>query len=171
MFAGMRNKELCKLEWSKIDLKNKTIELWRNKTSVPALIKMTNRLHQVLQKRSQYVLHTKAERRTERKRHEKWVFTNQDFNGHRIPSTSYVNTVIHNAGLPHSAHIMRHTFASRLLKAGLTLVELKDLLGHKNIQSTMRYLHLEKDITSSKAVDILNARQVEHNRSNLKSVG
>jgi site-specific recombinase XerD len=73
-------------------------------------------------------------------------------------------------GRLHSAHLMRHTFASRLLKAGLTLFEMKELLGHKNIQSTMRYSHLEKNVTSAKAVDIMNAQQVEQNRSKLKSV-
>jgi site-specific recombinase XerD len=53
----------------------------------------------------------------------------------------------------------------------MTLLELKELLGHRSIQSTMRYAHLEKNVTSSKAVDIINARHVEQNREKLKSVG
>jgi integrase len=41
-------------------------------------------------------------------------------------------------------HDLRHTFASRLLKNGETLRVVQDLLGHKNIQQTMRYAHLER---------------------------
>jgi integrase len=169
--TGMRNNELCRLEWSKVDLKEKTIEIWRAKTSTPSFLRMSNRLHQVLQRRSEYVLHSKAKRPNERQRHEKWVFPNFDFTNHRSLDTSHLNSVIKAAGLPHSVHIMRHTFASRLLKAGMTLFEVKELLGHKSIMSTMRYSHLEKNITSAKAVDILNARQVDQNRSRMKAVG
>jgi len=55
-------------------------------------------------------------------------------------------------------------------KAGMTLFELKELLGHKNIQSTMRYAHLEKNVTNGKATDILNALQVDKSRAKMKVV-
>jgi len=37
---------------------------------------------------------------------------------------------------------LRHTFASHLVKQGRHPKEVADLMGHSNIQMTMRYMHL-----------------------------
>ena len=41
-----------------------------------------------------------------------------------------------------SPHRLRHTFATHLVKAGVGLVTLRDLLGHRQITSTQIYIHL-----------------------------
>lgn len=38
-------------------------------------------------------------------------------------------------------YILRHTFGTRLAEAGIGVAEIKDLMGHKNILMTMRYVH------------------------------
>ena len=39
-------------------------------------------------------------------------------------------------------HNLRHTYALWLVIAGVDLYRVKELLGHKSIESTMRYSHL-----------------------------
>lgn len=45
-------------------------------------------------------------------------------------------------GFPISPHKMRHTFATHLVRAGVGLVTIRDLLGHRQITSTQIYLHV-----------------------------
>lgn len=42
-------------------------------------------------------------------------------------------------------HDLRHTFASRLRAKGVDLVTIKELLGHADIRTTMRYAHTNMD--------------------------
>jgi site-specific recombinase XerD len=48
-------------------------------------------------------------------------------------------------GIPLSPHRMRHTFATHLVRAGVGLVTIRDLLGHRLITSTQIYLHVTAD--------------------------
>jgi len=41
-----------------------------------------------------------------------------------------------------SPHILRHCYATHHLEGGTNLVYLKDQLGHKNLKTTARYIHL-----------------------------
>jgi site-specific recombinase XerD len=41
--------------------------------------------------------------------------------------------------------MFRHPFASRLTRTGVDIVTVKDLLGHSNISTTLRYAHSNDD--------------------------
>ena len=43
-----------------------------------------------------------------------------------------------------SCHTLRHSYATHLLEAGVSIFVLKELLGHSNIRSTMVYLHITR---------------------------
>ena len=41
-----------------------------------------------------------------------------------------------------TVHTLRHNFATDLIERGATLIQVKELLGHSNIRSTMAYVHV-----------------------------
>src|SRR5260370_41679017 len=53
-------------------------------------------------------------------------------------------------------HCLRHTFASRLVMAGVDIRTVQELLGHKTIGMTVRYSHLAPKHTLA-AVERLDA--------------
>ena len=70
------------------------------------------------------------------------------------------------------AHALRHTFASRLVMAGVNLRTVAELMGHKSITMTMRYAHLSPDHLKS-AVDVISngAKSVQPTSKNPQVIG
>lgn len=54
-----------------------------------------------------------------------------------------ISEAMKQAGLPSSTYWLRHTYAQNLLLMGRSIYEVKEMLGHKDIQSTQRYLHID----------------------------
>lgn len=44
--------------------------------------------------------------------------------------------------LPSTAYWLRHTYAQNLLESGVTIFEIKEMMGHDKIESTKNYLHI-----------------------------
>lgn len=44
-----------------------------------------------------------------------------------------------------TCHTMRHSFATHLIESGVSINQLKDLLGHSDIRTTEIYLHCQQD--------------------------
>ena len=42
-------------------------------------------------------------------------------------------------------HALRHSFASELIRRGASVFSVKELLGHQDVEVTMRYAHLNQD--------------------------
>jgi len=56
-----------------------------------------------------------------------------------------IRKVMKKAGLSSSAYWLRHTYAQNLLGIGRSIYEIKEMMGHQNIQSTKRYLHVDTE--------------------------
>jgi integrase/recombinase XerD len=61
----------------------------------------------------------------------------------------YIGEAMKHAGLPSSAYWLRHTYAQSLLLNGRSIFEVKEMLGHQNIQCTHRYLHIDVKLMRS----------------------
>ena len=139
--TGARYSEIANIEWKRIDMQERTINLWRTKVSNGFVLHMTERVYQILLKRQGNGLH---------------VFQSLS-GGPRGYSTQSIRNAIKKAGLDGCrVHSFRHTLATRLLRSGMTLYEVKEILGHAKIETTMIYAHLELTETAVKARDLLN---------------
>lgn len=70
------------------------------------------------------------------------IFLNSKGRAYRDISTAF-NSAVKRAGIQDfTFHDLRHTFASRLVMRGVDLTTVKELMGHKHINMTLRYAHL-----------------------------
>jgi len=73
---------------------------------------------------------------------------------HHISPSSIQKVVadaVRKAGIPKhaSVHTLRHSFATHLLMNGVNIREVQELLGHKNVETTMIYTHVLRDMSKA----------------------
>lgn len=141
--TGARYSEIANIEWSRIDLAERAIHLWRSKVQNETVLYMTDRVFALLSRRHA----------TKNGPH---VFTNRKGKA-RGYSTQSIRKAILRAGIQNCrVHTLRHTLATRLIQNGMSVYEVRDILGHSDIKTTMRYAHLEQRQVTSKARDVIN---------------
>ena len=154
--TGCRHGEACLIKWDDIDFNKRTVRLYRPKVSNESILHLSNRLHAVLHARYQ------------RNPKSVYVFTAKD-GGPRKHATIAIRKAFKRAGIEDATvHTLRHTFATRMVQAGLSLYEVSKLLGHSDIQTSQIYAHLEHTDVAVKAQQVLNAMNAS---TNLKVVG
>ncbi|MBI4532086.1 MAG: site-specific integrase [Candidatus Latescibacteria bacterium] len=140
VYAGLRASELVNLEWSDINVQRGTLTV-QNKTGEGGWITKStrNRTIPIAPALLPYLTHHPRHFRSS------YVFCNKA-GDRRDPHLDTLQSIGKHAGIPGlTPHVLRHSFASHLVMAGVDLVTVKELLGHTDIATTMRYAHLAPD--------------------------
>ena len=133
--CGLRVSEVCALTWDAIDLGAGTVRINRGKGQVDRVVYLSPDVEQTLEvwrahhPSGLYLFPSP-------KRHRTHLFRSQ--------INRLMDQYLAAAGLTkhYSPHCLRHTFATHLLNAGVSLEVLKELMGHHSMQLTLRYAQL-----------------------------
>jgi integrase len=129
LHSGMRLGEQFSLTWDQVDIANRNLHLDITKNGSSRYVRLNTAAIAAL---------AQLKRRHDRLRYpaDSPVFSIKN------PS-KWFSAAVERAGIEGVTwHTLRHTFASRLVMAGVNLKTVKDLLGHKTIRMTARYAHL-----------------------------
>lgn len=127
--TGMRKSEILNLRWNQVDFKHGFILLEVTKSGERREIPMNQILRETL-------------RKIPRRLNNPHVFTNGKGKPYKDVKGSFASA-LRKAGIKDfKFHDLRHTFASHLVMEGVDLTTVKELLGHKTLNMTLRYAHL-----------------------------
>jgi integrase len=143
LLTGLREQELCYLNWKDVDLKRETIRVtgedkdgFSPKDYEERLIPIPQDLVALLKKLPQ-----KSE----------WVFPGAK-SGRSTHLLRTLKGIANRAGIGHATlHKFRHTYATRLLEKGCDIVTVQHLMGHSDLDTTRQYLNPD-DTLKRKAV-------------------
>jgi integrase len=145
LHTGFRKSELLSLTWGNVDFRNRLIrvEAGYAKNGEARGIPMNEVLTQTLQASKLRQSSGKG-------------YCNRKGQPYRDPDSAFA-TAVRRAGITDfTIHDLRHTFASRLVMAGVDLATVKELMGHRHIAMTLRYAHLAPG-HKRLAVEVLSA--------------
>ncbi len=135
LYTGFRCGELWRLECRDIDLVQGTLTAWKTKNKHPRTIPIVDTIRPVIERRIREV----------------------NGSGRIFPKGSTVwlrrpwDVIRYHMGMSDDPqfipHMLRHTCATRLSQAGVTMPIIKEWMGHTTITTTARYAHFSpKDL-------------------------
>ncbi|MGH9787608.1 MAG: tyrosine-type recombinase/integrase, partial [Candidatus Acidiferrales bacterium] len=146
--TGMRLGELLSLTWADVDLSRRLITVRHTKNGRVRRLPINDGLLEALK-----ALHRKSSKA-------EYVFCSRRNGDRRKSVRTTFETAIRRAGISKLRfHDLRHTFATRLVAAGVDIVTVKELMGHRDISMTMRYAHSAPE----RSLDAV--RRLEHYKS------
>ena len=136
MHTGLRQGNLFNLRWSDVSFETGIVRVPRSKSGEAYVAPMNDEVRRLLQD-----LPSRLRSR--------WVFPSR--NGARpMNPKNFLHRVfcpaLAKAGIADFRwHDLRHTFASRLVMAGVDIRTVQELMGHKTLAMTLRYSHLSPE--------------------------
>jgi integrase len=130
LHTGMRRGEQWRLRWEHVNLSLGIITIPRSKHGERRYIPINSAARFAL------------ERLMRRQDGSGYVLSGSTGQRNKDPRRSF-EAAVKKAGIPSFRyHDIQHTFASRLMMAGVDLRTVQELMGHKTIAMTIRYSHL-----------------------------
>jgi len=142
--TGMRRGEILRLKWDDIDFINDLIYVLITKNKEKRIIPMNSTLKQLLLSIKEGSVN-------------KYVFCNGTGEIVKSVRTGFTNAMKRANINNFRFHDLRHTFASHLVMSGVDLNTVRELMGHKTIEMTLRYAHLSQTHKTN-AVELLSQR-------------
>lgn len=134
--TGARAGEALSVTWK--DIANGSVSFWCTKNGSPRSVPLTKRLRDLLTcSYSDFLASNQFENPSVEK-----VFKSTDYSEFNYLWQKAKKALGFGGDKQFVPHCLRHTCASRLAQAGVPIITIKEFMGHKNIQVTMRYAHL-----------------------------
>jgi integrase/recombinase XerD len=138
--GGLRVSEMCNLDWTDLDFRRKVINvrsLKKKDKGAVRSIPMSSRLYDSF---ADYV--------QKKGKQKGYVFATSEGNAPTRQTINYLFRRIEkdNPEIQHThPHKMRHTFATQLRANGAELEDIRDLLGHEKLETSLIYAHADPD--------------------------
>ena len=138
-FSGLRASELVNLTFDNIDLENRLMTITgkgKKQRLVPFTKETRNLLNFYIQNSREKFIKDKTN---------KYIFVNSRGNKLTVRGLEFIlNEVMRKTGLYEKIHphMLRHSFATKLLNKGADLRTIQELLGHASIGTTTIYTHV-----------------------------
>ena len=151
LHTGLRRGEQMSLQWSDVDFKRRQITIRETKVGVVQCQPMNETAFEAFKKLRELPLHVSGE---------VFYWINQWTGDPNMKQYQKLGRTwkryCEMAGIDKCRwHDLRHSFASRLVIAGESIVVVKELMRHSNINITMRYIHLAPSSTQN-ALNVLD---------------
>lgn len=135
--TGLRVGELVALDWSDVSLETETLTVRRSAFKRQIVSTKSNRIRHIpLTREAQHVLRA-IEQPSGPVFHQGGKPLDDQI------ARRFLTKLRKQMGFrPLGWHVLRHTFASHLVTAGVSIKAVQELLGHSDVRTTMRYAHL-----------------------------
>lgn len=142
----MRRGEILSLRWEHIDFKSKLIRVEKTKSKRNRFIPINTLLQGTLLQLESF------------KNGSPYVFPNPKTKRPFSETKTAFNAAKRRAEISNLRfHDLRHTFASRLIAAGVDIITVMNLLGHHSVSVTQRYTH-SNEVQKRQAVEALSRK-------------
>jgi integrase/recombinase XerD len=139
--AGLRSQEAINLKISDIDFERHTIHIRQSKYKKDRIVPLAKLMAKGLR------TYFSAEHPVQ------WVFNGKEPDGrYSVKGLSWVmRETLKKTGIKKdvSLHSLRHSYATHLLEDGVSILAIKEMLGHADIATTMIYLHVANPPSTS----------------------
>jgi integrase len=158
LMTGLRKGELLKLTWDDVNLDTNiiTVRAENSKSKKSRKIPISSALRIILVEQKLKTDHKNSEEENAEKK--SYVFLTPEGKPYSGKNPSALkrcfNTALKRAEVERLVfHDLRHTCATRMAERGASIIAVKEILGHSDIKTTMKYFHPEKSLYE--AVELL----------------
>ena len=139
-FLGLRPIEISQITLDDVSFKKAQLTLPQRKTNQPVILPIPENTLKAI---AAYVLNVRP-----KTAHRELFLTcyapYRPIRSHHV--SFYISEAMKKAGLSSSPYALRHSYARNLLLTGRSIYEIKEMMGHENIESTQRYLYIDTEL-------------------------